>query len=40
MARLENMFSDLLGVKVDLAPCDSMRESVRARAVHEAVHAI
>jgi predicted nucleotidyltransferase len=39
MARLENRLSDLLGVKVDLAPYDSMREAVRARAVREAVHA-
>jgi hypothetical protein len=39
MARLENRLSDLLGVKVDLAPYDSMKEAVRARAVHEAVHA-
>jgi predicted nucleotidyltransferase len=39
MARLENRLSDLLGVKVDLAPSDSMREAVRTRAVREAVNA-
>ncbi len=39
MVRLENQLSDLLGTKVDLAPCDSMRETVRARAVREAVDA-
>jgi predicted nucleotidyltransferase len=39
MAHLENRLSDLLGAKVDLAPFDSMRETVRARAVREAVHA-
>jgi predicted nucleotidyltransferase len=39
MARLEGRLSDLLGVKVDLAPFDSMKERVRARALREAVHA-
>ncbi len=39
MAQLEGRLSDLLGVKVDLAPCDSMKERVRARALREAVHA-
>lgn len=39
MVRLENRLSDLLGVKVDLSPADSMRETVRARADHEAIHA-
>jgi predicted nucleotidyltransferase len=39
MAHLENRLSDLLGAKVDLAPFDSMRETVRTRALREAVHA-
>jgi predicted nucleotidyltransferase len=39
MARLENRLSDLLGVKVDLSPAESMKERVRARALREAVHA-
>ncbi len=39
MAHLENRLSDLLGVKVDLAPAESLREPVRARAFREAVHA-
>jgi len=39
MARLENRLSDLLGVKVDLSSAGSMKERVRARALHEAVHA-
>jgi predicted nucleotidyltransferase len=39
MAGLENRLSDLLGVKVDLSPADSMKEAVRARAAREAIHA-
>ncbi|MGD0628580.1 MAG: nucleotidyltransferase family protein [Terracidiphilus sp.] len=39
MARLENRLSDLLGAKVDLSPAGSMKERVRGRALHEAVHA-
>lgn len=39
MARLENRLSDLLGVKVDLAPAGSLKERVRVRALQEAVHA-
>jgi predicted nucleotidyltransferase len=39
MAGLENRLSDLLGVKVDLSPADSMKEAVRERAVREAIHA-
>jgi predicted nucleotidyltransferase len=39
MAHLENRLGDLLGVKVDLSPAGSMKETVRARAVREAVHA-
>ncbi len=39
MARLENRLSDLLGVKVDLSPAESMKEQVRTRAVREAIHA-
>ena len=37
MARLENQLTDLLGVRVDLAPADSMKEAVRARAIREAI---
>jgi predicted nucleotidyltransferase len=39
MAHLENRLSDLLGVKVDLSPAESMKETVRARAVREAIYA-
>lgn len=39
MAHLENRLSDLLGVKVDLSPAGTMKETVRARAVREAIHA-
>jgi predicted nucleotidyltransferase len=39
MAHLENRLSDLLGVKVDLSPSESMKEAVRARALREAIHA-
>jgi hypothetical protein len=39
LAHLENRLSDLLGVKADLSLADSMRERVRARAVHEAIDA-
>jgi predicted nucleotidyltransferase len=39
MAHLENRLSDLLGVKVDLSPAGAMKETVRARAVREAIHA-
>ena len=37
MAHLENRLADLLGVKVDLSPADSMKEPVRRQAVREAV---
>ena len=39
MAHLENRLSDLLGVKVDLSPAESMKEPARTRAVREAIHA-
>jgi hypothetical protein len=39
MAHLENRLSDLLGAKVDLSPAGAMKETVRARAVREAIHA-
>jgi uncharacterized protein len=39
MAHLENRLSDLLGMRVDLSPAESMKERVRARAVREAIHA-
>lgn len=39
LAGLENRLSDLLGVKVDLSPANSMKEAVRARADREAIHA-
>jgi predicted nucleotidyltransferase len=39
MAHLENRLSDLLGAKVDLAPADSLRDPVRTRIQHEAIHA-
>jgi hypothetical protein len=37
MARLENQLTDLLGVRVDLSPADTMKEAVRARAIREAI---
>ena len=39
MAHLENRLSDMLEAKVDLSLADSMKESVRARAVLEAIDA-
>lgn len=39
MAHLENRLSDMLEAKVDLCLADSMKESVRARAVREAIDA-
>ncbi len=39
MAYLENRLSDMLEAKVDLSLADSMKESVRARVVHEAIDA-
>ena len=39
MARLENRLSDLLGARVDLSSANAMKEPIRARALHEAVHA-
>lgn len=39
MAGLENRLSDLLGVRVDLAPLHSMKEKVRQRALRDAIHA-
>jgi predicted nucleotidyltransferase len=37
MAHLENRLAELLGVKVDLSPADSMKEPVRAEAVRESL---
>lgn len=37
MVRLENRLGELLGVKVDLSPADSMKEAVRERAVRESL---
>lgn len=37
MVRLENRLADMLGIKVDLTPADSMKESVREQAVREAI---
>jgi len=37
MVHLENHLSDLLGVKVDLTPANTMKETVRARAGREAI---
>jgi uncharacterized protein len=37
MVRLENRLAELLGVKVDLSPADSMKETVHREAVREAV---
>ena len=37
MVHLENQLADLLGVRVDLSPSDSMKELVRERAVRESV---
>lgn len=39
MAHLENRLADLLGVKVDLTPADSMKDYVRKDAIREAVYA-
>lgn len=39
MAGLENRLSDLLGVRVDLAPLHSMKEKVGQRAPRDAIHA-
>jgi len=39
MAHLENRLTDLLGAKVDLTPAEAMKETVRARAMREAIHA-
>jgi len=39
MVRLENRLSDLLGTKVDLSSAQTMKDSVRARAMREAIHA-
>jgi len=39
MVGLENRLSDLLGVRVDLAPLHAMKETVRQRALHDAIHA-
>jgi hypothetical protein len=39
MAHLENRLSDLLGAKVDLSPAEAMKETVRVRAMREAIHA-
>ena len=37
MAHLENRLADLLGVKVDLSPADSMKDPVREEAVRESI---
>jgi uncharacterized protein len=37
LIRIENRLSDLLGTKVDLSLADSLRETVREKAVREAV---
>jgi uncharacterized protein len=37
MAHLENRLTDLLGVKVELSPADSMKAPVHEEAVREAV---
>lgn len=39
MVRLEDRLAALLGVKVDLAPADSLKDYVRNDAIREAVHA-
>jgi hypothetical protein len=39
MVRLENLLSDLLGARVDLATASAMKEAVRARAFREAADA-
>ena len=39
MAHLENRLSDLLGAKVELSPAEAMKETVRVRAMREAIHA-
>ena len=39
MAGLENQISDMLGAPVDLSPANMLKEPVRQRAAHEAVHA-
>lgn len=39
MVSLENRLADLLGVKVDLCPTDSLKDYVRKDAIREAVHA-
>lgn len=37
MAHLENQLADLLGVKVDLSPSDSIKPHIREQAFREAV---
>lgn len=37
MARLENMLTDLLGMRVDLTLASALREPIRSRAQREAV---
>jgi predicted nucleotidyltransferase len=37
MVKLENRLQDLLGVKVDLSPANTLKEPVRQRAEREAV---
>ena len=37
MAHLENRLTDILGIKVDLTPADSMKEEIRREAIREAV---
>lgn len=39
MVHLENRLADLLGVKVDLSPADSMKDYVRKDVIREAVYA-
>lgn len=37
MSHLENQLCDILGMRVDLTPADSMKEVVRVRAIREAI---
>ena len=39
MVSIENRLTDLLGVRVDLAPLHAMKDKVRQRALHDAIHA-
>jgi predicted nucleotidyltransferase len=39
LSRLQSRLSELLGAKVDLSSPDWMKEPVRTKAAHEAIHA-